>query len=153
MASGDHFRLVLCPVIRVATRIHARQPAAILLAEMTAVRVDTLYDLMESACDAVEIWAHSASLGHVPIIASNPRRPAERKPEMRREATARCAIGHEYPEGWRFRERSTAKRVNARLKDQFGRRHLRVCGHAKAFCHSMFGILALSASQLLRLQI
>ena len=69
--------------------------AAIPLAEMTAARVDNLYDLMDSAYDAVEIRAHSASLGHIPIIDNNPRRSAERKQELRREATARRAIGYE----------------------------------------------------------
>ena len=127
--------------------------AAIPLAEMTAARVDNLYDLMDSAYDAVDIRAHSASLGHVPIIDNNPRRSAERKQELRREATARRAIGYQYPESRRYRERSTAERVNARLKDEFGGRHLRVRGHGKAYCHLMFGILALSVSQLLRLQI
>ena len=127
--------------------------AAIPLAEMTARRGDNLYDLMDSACDAAEIRNHSASLGHVPIIASDPRPAAERKQELRREATARRTIGHDFPEDVRYRERSTAKRVNARLKDVFGGRHLRVRGHAKASCHLKFGILALTVSQLLRLQL
>ena len=106
---------------------------------------------MDSAYDAAEIRAHSASLGHVPIIDSNPRRSAERKQESRREAAARRAIGYEYPESRRYHERSTAERVNARLKDEFGGRHLRVRGHAKAYCHLMFGILALTVDQLVRL--
>ena len=120
---------------------------------MTAARVDSLYDLMDSACDVVEIRAHSASLCHVPIIDNNLRRSAERKQELRREATARRAIGHEYPKSRRYRERSTAEREDARLKYELGGRHLRVRGHGKAFCHLMLGILALSVSQLLRLQL
>ena len=127
--------------------------AAIPLAEMTAARVDSLYDLMDSAYDAVEIRTHSESLGHVPIIASNPRRSVERRQELRSEAAARRAIGYTFPEDQRYRERSTAERVNARLKDEFGGRHLRVRGHAKASCHLMFGILALTVNQLLRLQL
>ena len=106
---------------------------------------------MDSAYDAAEIRAHSASLGHVPIIDSNPRRSAERKQEARREAAARRAIGYEVPESRRYNERSTAERVNARIKDEFGGRHLRVRGHAKASCHLMFGILALTVNQLVRL--
>jgi hypothetical protein len=43
------------------------------------------------------------------------------------------------------------ERVNARLKDEFGGRHLRVRGGAKIMAHLMFGILALSVDQLLRL--
>ena len=51
----------------------------------------------------------------------------------------------------RYRERTTVERVNARLKDEFGGRTIRVRGHAKAMCHLMFGILALAADQILRL--
>ena len=105
---------------------------------------------MDSAYDAAEIRAHSASLGHVPIIDSNPRRSAERKQESRRRPPP-GAIGYEYPESRRYHERSTAERVNARLKDEFGGRHLRVRGHARASCHLMFGILALTVNQLVRL--
>jgi Transposase DDE domain len=48
-------------------------------------------------------------------------------------------------------ERSAAERVNARLKDEFGGRHVRVRGHAKVLCHLMFGVLALTVDQLMRL--
>ena len=41
--------------------------------------------------------------------------------------------------------------VNGRLKDEFGARQIRVRGHAKVLCHLMFGILALTVTQLLRL--
>ena len=51
----------------------------------------------------------------------------------------------------RYRKRSTVERVNGRLKDEFGARHLRVRGHAKVLCHLMFGILALTVDQLLRM--
>ena len=78
-----------------------RHRAAIPLAEMTSERADNLLDLMDSAHDAVEIRAHSASLVHVPIIDHNPRCSTERKQELRRDATARRAIGHEYPESGR----------------------------------------------------
>ena len=42
---------------------------------------------------------------------------------------------------------TTVERVYARLKDEFGGRHVRVRGHAKVLCHLMFGILALAVSQ------
>ncbi len=51
----------------------------------------------------------------------------------------------------RYRERTTVERVNARLKNEFGGRMVRVRGHAKVMCHLMFGILALAADQILRL--
>ena len=55
------------------------------------------------------------------------------------------------PEDVRYRQRTTAERVNARLKDEFGGRFVRVRGHAKVTCHLMFGLLALTVDQLMRL--
>jgi len=51
----------------------------------------------------------------------------------------------------RYRERTTVERVNARLKDEFGGRPVRVRGHAKVMCHPMFCIVTLAADQILRL--
>jgi len=42
------------------------------------------------------------------------------------------------------------ERVNARLKDEFGARFLRVRGALKVKCHLMFGILALAVDQIIR---
>ena len=125
--------------------------AAIPLAQLTAGRVDSLYDLLDSAYDADEIRASSQQLGHVPIIDTNPRRNAQLKADLQREALAQRSIGQMRPEALRYRERSTVERVNGRLKDEFGGRHVRVRGHGKVFCHLMFGILALTVDQLLRL--
>ena len=124
---------------------------AIPLATMTAQRVTNLYDLMDSAYDAPEIRANSESFGQVPIIDLNPRRNAALKRELRQEAQARRSAGHETAEDLRYRERTTVERVNGRLKDEFGARHIRVRGHGKVLCHLMFGILALTVDQLLRL--
>ena len=124
---------------------------AIPLATMTAQRVTNLYDLMDSAYDAPEIRANSESLGQVPIIDLNPRRNAALKRELRQEAQARRSAGHETAEDLRYRERTTVERVNGRLKDEFGARHIRVRGHGKVLCHLMFGVLALTVDQLLRL--
>ena len=120
---------------------------------MTSKRVYSLYHVMDSAYDAKVIRGHSLSLGHVPIIDTKSRRSAERKPEKIRKAKARRSIGYTYPEAQHYAERSTVERVNGRLKDEFGTRHLRVRGHAKALCHLMFGVLALTESQLMKLQI
>ena len=51
----------------------------------------------------------------------------------------------------RFRERTGVERVNSRLKDEFGGRIVRVRGAAKVMTHLMFGILALTADQILRM--
>ncbi len=45
-------------------------PVAIPLAMMTAARVTNLYDLMDAAYDAREIYQMSERLGHVPISMS-----------------------------------------------------------------------------------
>ena len=125
--------------------------AAIPLARLTAGRVDNLYDLMDAAYDADEIRACSRDLGHTAIIALNPRRSLERRAAMRREAQARRATGYVFADQQRYNERSTVERVYGRLKDEFGGRQVRVRGYAKVLCHLMFGILALTVSQLMRL--
>jgi Transposase DDE domain/Transposase domain (DUF772) len=124
---------------------------AIPLASMTAERVTNLYDLMDSAYDAPEIKAKSRALGHVPIIAPHPRSIAGGKAELEAELRARRYAGFKPAEAHRFSERSADERFNARLKDEFGGRTVRVRGHAKVFCHIMFGIVALTVDQLLRL--
>ena len=124
--------------------------AAIPLAQLTAGRVQSLYDLMDSAYDADEIRACSRQLGHVPLIDSNPRRAALKKAELQREALAQRSIDQLTPEALCYRERSTVERVNGRLKDEFGGRHVRVRGHAKVLCRLMFGVLALTVDQLMR---
>ena len=136
--------------ILTSASLHDSQ-AAIPLAAMTAQRVTNLYDLMDAAYDAPEIRAYSESLGHVPIIDVNPRRNAALKRDLHQEAQARRNAGHLPAEDLRYRERSTVERVNGRLKDEIGARHIRVRGHGKVLCHLMFGVLALTVDQLLRL--
>ncbi|MGA8769639.1 MAG: IS5/IS1182 family transposase, partial [Rhodomicrobium sp.] len=58
---------------------------------------------------------------------------------------------YEPAEAIRYNERTAAERVNGALKDSYGGRTVRVRGHAEVFCHLMFGILALTAEQLMRL--
>ena len=124
---------------------------AIPLATMTAARVTNLYDLMDSAYDAAEINAYSESLGHVPIIDVNPRNSAALKQELKQEAQERRNVGHVSAKQRRYRQRLTVERVSGRLKDEFGARQVRVRGQAKVLCHLMFGIVALTVDQLLRL--
>jgi len=127
--------------------------AALPLATMTSQRVTNLYDLMDSAYDAPIIREHSRSLGHVPIIDINPRRNTKLKEELRAEARRFELLHFERPEDRRYKERTNVERVYARLKDEFGGRMIRVRGYAKVMTHLMFGILALTADQLMRLVI
>ena len=43
------------------------------------------------------------------------------------------------------------ERVNGRLKDEFGASHIRVRGAVKVMAHLMFGVVALTVDQWLRL--
>ena len=125
--------------------------AAIPLATMSAGRVTNLYDLMDSAYDDAEIAAKSRALGHVPIIDPHPRSMPGGKKALAAEARARRRAGYVPAQEVRYNQRSSAERVNARLKDEFGARNLWVRGDAKVFCHPMFGLLALTIDQLMRL--
>ena len=111
---------------------------AIPLATLTAQRVDNLYDLMDSAYDAQLIREKSIALGHVPLIDGHTRRGAEKPVFAPHEAQ-------------RYKERTTSERVFGRLKEEFGGRVVRVRGPAKVMTSLLFGILALTADQLLRL--
>ena len=124
---------------------------ALPLAAMTSQRITNLYDLMDAAYDAPIIREHSRSLGHVPIIDINPRRNAKLKEELRAEERRLELLHFERPEDRRYKERTNIERVYARLKDEFGGRMVRVRGYAKVMTHLMFGILALTADQLMRL--
>ncbi|EQD29513.1 transposase, IS4 family protein [mine drainage metagenome] len=135
-----------------AASVHDSQ-AAIPLATMTATRVVNLYDLMDSAYDVAEIKQHSRDLGHVPIIDINPRATPGLKQELAQEEKRLRRIGHHTAEQARYRERSTAERVNGGLKDNHGGRTLRVRGPDKVMCHLMFGVLSFTALQLIRLVI
>jgi hypothetical protein len=64
---------------------------------------------------------------------------------------ARETLHWEPADAARYKERSGSERINARLKDEFGISTLRVRGHAKVFCHLMFGVLIVTADQLTRL--
>jgi hypothetical protein len=136
--------------ILTSASLHDSQ-AAIPLALTTAQRVTNLYDLSDSAYDAPPIHEQSRSLGHIPIIDANPRRDAARKAELQAEEKRRKLLNFNYAEDVRYHERTTVERVNARLKDEFGGRTIRVRGNAKVMCHLMFGIVALAADQILRL--
>lgn len=111
--------------------------AAMPMAELTAQRVTNLYDLMDSAYDCEALRKKSQALGHVPII-ERLKRGEGKVPMAPHEAA-------------RYRERTTVERVNSRLKDEFGGRYVRVRGHAKVMAHVMFGLLALTVDQILRL--
>lgn len=112
--------------------------AAIPLSLMSAARVTNLYDVMDAAYCSVELHEHCRSLNHIPLIDHNPRSGVK--------------IEFEPTDAIRYRERTVAERSNARLKDEFGGRNIMVKGSLKVMAHLMFGLLALSADQLMRLR-
>jgi hypothetical protein len=136
--------------ILTSASLHDSQ-AAIPLARLTAQRVTNLYDLMDSAYDARSIHEQIRGLGYIAIIDAHPRRDPAQKAELQAEEKRRKLLNFNYAEEVRYRERTTVERVNARLKDEFGGRTIRVRGNAKVMCHLMFGIVALAADQILRL--
>lgn len=125
--------------------------AAIPLAHLSAGRVTNCYDLMDSAYDVTQIKDYSEALGHVPIIDINPRRNAALKEELHDEARRQKKINLKDHQKVRYNERSNVERINGRLKDEFGGRQVRVKGPKKVMCHLMFGIVALTVDQLIRL--
>lgn len=122
---------------------------AIPLGALTAQRVVSLYDLMDSAYYAPGIIEYSKNLGHVPII----ERPAERgkTEEKSQERLAWDTLNWKPAEMIRFEKRTTIERSFARLKEEFGAKFVRVRGCAKVFTHLMFGVLVLAVDQLLRI--
>ena len=129
--------------------VHDSQ-VAIPLMTMTSARVSYLYDLMDAAYDAAAIHDHSQALGHAPIVDRNFRADHEAKAEWDREVERLKLIHMPDFDDAIYNLRTMAERVNARLKDEFGARFLRVRGAAKAKCHLMFGIVALAVDQIIR---
>jgi hypothetical protein len=116
--------------------VHDSQ-AAIPLAQKSQARVINFYDLMDSAYDAKPIKEFSARINHVPVIDHNPRRGEK--------------VDFDPAKAERYKARSGAERVNSTAKDNYGANNVRVRGHAKVFCHLMFGILTVTVNQFHRL--
>jgi len=122
---------------------------AIPLANMSTQRVTYFYELMDSAYEAHHIKEASRDLGHVPIV--DPKAPGGPKSQAKDIPMAKPKRELSWAEQDRYKERTMVERVNARLKDEFGGRNVRVRGAAKVMAHLMFGVLALTADQLMKL--
>jgi hypothetical protein len=131
--------------------------AAIPLMRLACARgLTVLYDLFDAAYDAAEIRAEAHALGQVPIIAVNVRSAAQ-KAEVERLAQrdfSRLDVEQalvETDRRRRFKARSAAERVNARLKDDQSTRLVRLRGHPKVHALLMCSVLILFAKALLSL--
>ena len=155
VADGD----IPISALLTGAKVHDSQ-VAVALMNLTSQRVTYLYDLMDAAYDAHAIRDHSAALGHKPIIdpAQRPRTVRTTGP-LRKNSRALTTVITSEPiyreltaaESIRFRERTSVERVNARLKDHFGARILHYRGASKIMAHLMFGVLALTVDQWLKL--
>lgn len=123
--------IVPVAAILTAASTHDSQ-VAIPLARTSEQRVVWLYDLMDSAYDAQPIIDDCLAAGRVPVIDRNTRRDTALKAEIAAERARRRLIKIPDPRDLTYNERTTAERANARIKDEFGGRHLRVRGHLKA---------------------
>jgi hypothetical protein len=120
--------------------VHDSQ-VAIPLMQMSAGRVRWCCDVMDSAYDAKAIRRQSQKLGHEALV-----KPVKRN---RRSSTTADTLTAE--EKQRFKKRTIVEQLNARLKDEFGGRIIYFRGATKIMAHLMFGVVALTVDQLLRL--
>ena len=127
--------------------VHDSQ-VAIPLATLSTQRVTYCYELMDAAYEAHHITEQSRQLGHVPIVI--PRHRGDRKVSQG-DPDGQGEAGMGWAEQERYKERTMVERANARLKDEFGGRSVRVRGAVKVMAHLMFGVLALTADQLMKL--
>jgi hypothetical protein len=138
---------IIISALLTSASVHDSQ-AAIPLMTMSSERVAYLYELADTAYDAKHIDEHSRQLGHIPITALHGRRASKK-------ATALFPVGTmpqlTPAQEERFKGRTMSERINARLKDEFGGNTLRVRGAKKVMAHLMFGVLALTVDQWLRL--
>jgi hypothetical protein len=135
-------------VVLTSASVHDSQ-VAIPLATMSTRRVTYLYELMDSAYEAHHISEQSRHLGHVPIV--DPKAPGGPKSQAKDIPMGKAARELSWAERARYQERTMVERANGRLKDEFGGRNVRVRGAAKVMAHLMFGVVALTADQLLKL--
>jgi hypothetical protein len=140
------------PVSAVLTSasVHDSQ-VAIPLMKLSSQRVTYLYELMDTAYDADTIHEYSRELEHVPIIAPHARRGTKKPSQLPKIFPPQPTPELDWAQQERYQERTMVERVNGRLKEEFGASHVRVRGAAKVMAHLMFGVLALTVDQWLRL--
>jgi hypothetical protein len=146
-AVDDH--CVPIAAILTSASLHDSQ-VAIPLAIQADALVTNCYDLMDSAYNVKTLLEHSRSLGHVPLVGPWPKN-TEEKLELRAERRRKRIIGCQCADDIRYKLRAKAERFNALFKDHYGGDRIRVRGHAKVFCQTMFSVLTLTAAILIDL--
>jgi hypothetical protein len=135
-------------VVLTSASVHDSQ-VAIPLARMSTNRVIYFYVLADAAYEAYHITEESRALGHILIV--DPKAPGGPKSKAKDIPMGKRKRELTWAEQDRYKERTMVERANARLKDEFGGRNVRVRGAAKVMAHLMFGVLALTVDQLLKL--
>jgi hypothetical protein len=123
--------------ILTSASVHDSQ-VALPLSTMTERKVNSCYELMDSAYDAQIIRDQISRKGRVPLIDFNHRSPKDERK-------------FEDFEQERYKKRSGAERANSNLKDNLGARTIRVRGHEKIFTHLCLGLVIMAVEQTVRL--
>ncbi len=128
---------------------------ALPLIKETSGKLSYLYDLLDAGYDADIIRGYSKSLGHKPLIDTNPKNSKTLK--------ARIALAKEEKKKFEwlqmplssdthhYNQRSMVERVNAYLKDDFGCNRIYYQGATKVASVLQFGILSICIHQSLKL--
>lgn len=134
--------------------IHDSSVALPLMKE-TSKRVTYLYDLQDAGYDAEIIRNYSESLGHRPIIDSNPKnsKVLKEKIELLKHERESFKIINQHLDldKEHYNQRSMVERVNKYLKDDFGCDKIYYQGATKVASVLAFGILSLCIHQSLNL--
>ena len=112
------------------------------------------YELMDAAYDAKEVDEESRALGRIPIIDKNLRRNAAQEKELAKLSFSRLDVDKalvDVDRRRRFRARSSAERVNARLKENNEIRSIRLRGYLKVHTTLMLGVLVQFSKAILSL--
>ena len=128
---------------------------ALPLMQETSKRVNYLYDLQDAGYDADIIREFSTTLGHRPIIDTNPKNSKELKAKIEliehENKTFKDLNWHLNCDEQHYKQRSMVERVNKYLKDDFGCDKIYYQGATKVASVLAFGILSICIHQSLKL--
>lgn len=129
----------------------------ILWSERQVQKLNYLYDLQDAACDSRIIKEYSQNKGHRPIIDINPKNSKILRSQIElakseKEILQAFNLYNDWYEKC-YNQRSSAKRVNAYLKDNFGCDKVYYRGAVKVASVLAFGVLSVCIHQSLKLVI
>mgnify|MGYP006369941629 FL=1 len=128
---------------------------ALPLMQETSKRVNYLYDLQDAGYDADIIREFSTTLGHRPIIDTNPKNSKELKAKIEliehENKTFKYLNWHLNCDEQHYKQRSMVERVNKYLKDDLGCDKIYYQGATKVASVLAFGILSICIHKSLQL--